>query len=227
MAIANVLRHRNTSGPTIANILEWADEKLHKLQDGENPMQAPSRLETYFYPSAAGNPNTPVKYLKKFAKMHDELTTVYLVENPSLPQAIIDEYAELLIASDGSDDEKIFDKVAQNPKLKEKHIRALATHPKFFVRDHIARNPSTPGDVLMSMIKDEDFMVRIGCLMNLNLPLEGIEYFAKQTRAELRALGHNWIDDYLQTVRRSVSRNPYATEELKSWVASEDWLRSR
>jgi hypothetical protein len=227
MAVANVLRHRNTPGTSIAHILEWTEGHLNKLQDDENPMHAPSRLATYFYPSAAGNPNTPKKYLVKFEEMDDELTTIYLVENPSLPQTIIDKYAELLINSAGEDGVRLFDKVAQNPNLKLKHIEALSKHAKDFVRDHISRNPTTPALVLMEMIKDEYFMVRIGCLMNLNLPLEGIEYFATQTRNELRQLDHNWIDDYLQTVRRSVLRNPNSTEKLRTWVASEEWLKTR
>lgn len=227
MAVANVLRHSNTSPEAISRILEWTEGYLNKVFEGESPENVSNRLDSYFYPSAADNQNTPVKYLIKFIKSDDETTLSYVVKNPNLPQEFIDEFAELLVSQNGTDSPKLYDRVAENPNLAAKYFPALAKHSKWFVRDHIARNPSTPGEVLMGMLKDEDFMVRIGCLMNPNLPLEGLEYFANQTKQELRQLGQNWIDDHIQNVKRSILRNKNASEDLKSWVSSEEWLKSR
>jgi len=227
MAIASVLSNRNTSSTAISRILTWTEGVLNVVTPGENSSHAPSRLKDYFYPSAAGNPNTPVKYLKKFAESDDTTTIFWLLPNPKLPREIIAKFVDEVLTTFEHEELHSFSTVAQNPNLIESEMVSLSRHPMGYVRDAIARNKSTPAKILMGLINDEYFMTRIGCVWNENLPLEGLEYFANQTRAELRALGHNWIDDYLDGVRKCVLKNPHSSDELRKWVATEEWLRSR
>lgn len=227
MAVASVLSNPNTSSSAITRILTWTEGFLNVVMPGEEPSHAPSRLQDYFYPSAAKNPNTPLKFLKKFAESDDTTTIFWLLPNPRLPREVIANFVAKVLETTDHEHLHTISTVAQNPSLTESEIVSLSQHPTWYVRDAIARNKSTPSHVLMSLIKDPDFMTRIGCLWNENLPLEGLEYFASQTKAELRALGHNWLDDYIAGVRKCVLKNPHSSAELKKWVASDEWLRTR
>ncbi len=184
-------------------------------------------MQTYFYPSAAKNQNTPLEFLRKFAEIEDSTTIFWLLPNPNLPREVIADYvAKVLITFEHEHLHEI-STIAQNPSLLESEIISLSKHPMGYVRDAISRNKSTPPFVLMELIHDEDRMTRIGCIWNDNLPLEGLEHYSKQTKAELRALGHQWVDDYLDGVRKCILKNPNSTPELRTWVASEEWWRTR
>jgi hypothetical protein len=227
IAVANVLRNPNTPTSTIKNILTWTEGRLNVYQPEENPIHDNPRLKDYFYSAAAGNVNTPVDYLRKLADSDDSTTIFWLLPNPNLPRDVIARFvAKVLITFDHEHLHSI-STVAQNPSLIESEILSLSKHPMGYVRDAIARNKSTSGKILMTFLHDEYFMTRIGAVWNENLPLEGLNFFANQTRAELRALGHNWVDDYLKGVRDAVLKSPHATEELRNWVSSPEWFRER
>ena len=227
MAVAKVLSNPNTSGTAITRILIWTDGFLNVTMPGEDPSHAPSRLQTYFYASAAQNPNTPVKYLKRFAESEDSTTIFWLLPNPNLPREIIANFVAQVLVTFEHEQLHSISTVAQNPRLLESEIISLSKHPIGYIRDAISRNKSTPPFVLMGLISDEDFMTRIGCINNQNLPLEGLEHYSKLTKSELRALGHQWVDDYLDGIRTCILRNPNSTAELRNWVASEEWWKTR
>lgn len=227
MAVANVLRNPNTPTSTITKILTWTEGKLNVYHPEENPMHDNPRLKDYFYSSAGGNPNTPVEFLRKLADSDDSTVIFWLLRNPSLPRDVIERFVSKVLVTFDHEHLHSISTVAQNPTLIESEILSLSKHPMGYVRDAIARNKSTPGKILMTFLHDEYFMTRIGTVWNDNLPLEGLMYFANQTRAELRALGHNWVDDYLKGVRDAVMKNPNATEELRNWVSSPEWFRER
>ncbi len=227
IAVANVLRHLNSSPSAISRILEWTEGVLNVLREDEDSKFVSTRIKDYFYPSAASNPNTPVKYLEIFAESNEEITLFWLLPNPKLPAKLISIFIAKLLAETNSEKIFTYSLVAQNPSLTAEQIKRLSMYPSRMVKEAIARNPSTSGEILMSLIQDPDSMVRIGCLWNMNLPLKGLQYYANQTKAELRKLGMSWIDTYLEGVRKCVLRNENASDELRNWVVSDEWLRTR
>ena len=221
MAVAEVLSKAKTP-QIIERILNWTEGYLNVLQAGEDPSFVDhSRLKNYFYPSAAENPNTPVKYLKEFAKTGDSTTIFYLGPNPSLPKSILDELAEKLSKAETHDERHEFSRVPENINLSSEYLIQFSKHPAHYIRAAVARNPSTPKEAQVELADDLDSYVLSQLQYNNSLCEEAILRMCHRTKADIRSLTQ-WVEDYFNNLRKRALSGDYS-EELKKLVTSHDW----
>jgi hypothetical protein len=221
MAVAEVLSKAKTP-QIIERILNWTEGYLNVLQAGEDPSFVDhSRLKNYFYPSAAENPNTPVKYLKEFARTGDSTTIFYLGPNPSLPKSILDELAEKLSKAETHDERHEFSRVPENINLSSEYLIQFSKHPAHYIRAAVARNPSTPKEAQVELAGDSDSYVLSQLQYNNSLCEEALLRMCHRTKGEIRNLTQ-WVDDYFNNLRKRALSGSYS-EELKKLVTSHDW----
>jgi len=222
ISVANVLREAPTA-EIIERILVWTEGSLNVLQEGEREesVSLTKALKHYFYPSAASNPNTPVKYLEEFSRSDYKVTLSNLCPNPSLPLNIVNQFAEELIAA--TTDEKIntFDRIVSNPKLSTKYLTIFSKHPKYFVRAGVARNPNTPDEVQIELASDLDSGVFFGLQFNPNLCEEALLVMCQKTKLEIRN-STQWVDSYYKNLKDRALRGDYSSS-LKDLVTSPNW----
>jgi hypothetical protein len=224
MSVAEILREAPT--PEIVDrILTWTEGSLNILQDGEDPdsISYSRRINTYFYPSAAQNPNTPVKYLKEFANSKDETTIWYLTQNPSLPMPIIEEFAEKLAKAETDSEIHTYSRVVENIKINKKYLLEFSKHSKHSIRAAVARNPNTPEEAQLRLAEDSDSYVFFQLQFNEELCESALAKMCERTRSDIRN-STQWVDDYYRNLRDRVLSGHYS-ESLKKLVASPDWPR--
>jgi len=124
MAVASVLSNPNTSSAAITRILDWTEGFLNVVMPGEEPSHESSRLQNYFFPSAAKNPNTPLKFLKKFAESGDATTISWLLPNPRLARDLIASFVAKVLETTEHKHLHAISTVAQNPNLTEKEMES-------------------------------------------------------------------------------------------------------
>lgn len=222
MQVAKVLSNAPTS-EIVDRILTWTEGSLNVLQDGEDPdsISYSRTIKHYFYPSAAKNPNTPLKYLEEFAESEYDLTVSYLAPNPSLPKKIINEFAESLISASTERDFSRYDRVAENPKLDPKYLKMLSKHEKYYIRAAVARNPNTPEDAQVDLASDTDSYVFFQLQFNQNLYESALLKMCQRTKSDIRK-STQWVDDYYNNLKdRALTGN--FSESLQKLVISPDW----
>jgi len=221
IAVADVLSKAETP-QIIERILNWTEGYLNILQAGENPSFVDhSRLKNYFYPSAAMNPNTPVKYLKEFARTGDSTTIFYLGPNPSLPKTILEEFAEKLSKAETHDKRHDYSRVPENINLSSEYLIQFSKHPAHYIRAAVARNPSTPKEAQVELADDSDSYVLFQLQYNNSLCEEALLRMCNRTKADIRNLTQ-WVDDYFNNLRKKALSGGYS-EEIKRLVQSPDW----
>lgn len=222
LAVANVLSHKNTSRSTILNILKWTDGFLNvRRPDDYHPGEI-IRFDTYFEPSAASNSNTPVEYLAKFEKTGDENTLFWLLGNPNLPKPLIQKYVEIALPLFEHEQLHKYSQIANNRSLTWDQIEKLSQHPKFYIRESIARNLSTPISILIKLINDPESQVQYGAIFNPYLPLDVLKKRLDLTNLEIIKLGEPNPSRYKEAVNLAISRHPDITTR-----ALEEWLSKR
>ena len=221
ISVAKVLSEAPTA-EIIERILTWTEGSLNVLQAGEDPSFVDhSRLKSYFYPSAAMNPNTPVKYLKEFAKSGDSTTIFYLAPNPSLPISILEDLAEKLLRAETHDERHEFSRVPENINLSSEYLIQFSKHPAHYIRAAVARNPSTPKAAQVELADDSDSYVFFQLQANNSLCEEALLRMCNRTKADIRN-STQWVDDYFNNLRKKTLSGGYS-EELKKLVTSHDW----
>lgn len=222
MQVAEVLSHAPTS-EIIDRILTWTEGSLNVLQDGEDPdsISYSRTIKHYFYPSAAKNPNTPLKYLEEFAKSEYDLTIINLAPNPSLPKKIINEFAESLISASTDSDRSQYYRVAENPKLDPKYLKILSKHEKYYIRAAVARNSNTPEDAQIDLASDTDSYVFFQLQFNQNLYESALLKMCQRTKSDIRK-STQWVDDYYNNLKDRALTGKFS-ESLQKLVISPDW----
>ena len=221
----------------------------------------------------AANRNTPVEILKSFAKNPDFEMLWRLAENPSTPAAILDlsigdrnnlilqtvarnpntSTATLTMLADDSEDwfkeyaannfnqypetnsnytkkdaisreyNRIAENVAKNHSTPIEVLKTLANEGGFWMRRYIAENPNASGEILKSFVdfEDEDNSVYSLVAKHPNTPREVLDSFIKIPE-EL------WIHNYHNDgVLESVADNPNAPRDILELLAEDKSLRIR
>jgi hypothetical protein len=222
MQVAEVLSNAPTP-EIIDRILTWTEGSLNVLQEGEDPdsISYSRTIKHYFYPSAAKNPNTPLKYLEEFAKSEYDLTVSYLAPNPSLPKKFINEFAECLIAASTEREFSRYDRIAENPKLDPKYLKILSRHEKYYIRAAVARNPNTPEDAQVELAADTDSYVFFQLQANQNLCESALLKMCQRTKADVRK-STQWVDDYYNNLKNKALAGNYS-KSIQELVVSPDW----
>jgi len=222
MMVARILSEAPTP-EIIDRILTWTEGKLNVIQEGENPefVSPPEILKHYFYPSAAGNPNTPIKYLELFAKSNYDVTISNLAPNPSLPLRIINKFAEKLIELTPGDEFHGYDRIVENPKLSAKYLTIFSKHPRGHIRAGVARNPNTPEEAQELLAVDSDSYVFFQLQFNDELCESALNLMCQRTRSDVRK-STQWVDDYYRNLMNRVQNGSYS-QDLKNLVSSSDW----
>jgi hypothetical protein len=205
-AVAYVLSHPNTDSKTILKILEWTNGFLNQPLKDEDPDWIPEDLETYFISSAALNENAPVELLIKFEKSSNENNIFYLLRNPNLPMDLIQKYVDIALRTTDHEILHNYSEIARNRSLTASQIEKLSKHPKFYIRDSIARNLSTPISVLLFLKDDESPQVQYGVIFNPNTPIEVLHQKASMDDSEIRNLGVENPSGFRGAVRLALSR---------------------
>jgi hypothetical protein len=222
MQVAEVLSKAPT-GEIVDRILTWTEGSLNVIQEDENPdfVSSPERLKHYFYPSAAMNSNTPIKYLEEFAKSDYDVTISNLAPNSSLPLRIINEFAEKLIELTPTNEFNGYDRIVENPKLSAKYLTIFSKHPRFHVRAGVARNPNTPEDAQLDLAADTDSYVFFQLQANQNLCESALLRMCQRSRSNVRK-STQWVDDYYKNLKKKALEGNYSTS-LKELVVSSGW----
>ena len=221
MAVAKVLSEAETP-QIIERILTWTEGSLNVLQVGEDPNFVDhSRLKSYFYPSAAKNPKTPVKYLKEFAKCGDSTTIWYLGQNPSLPKSILEDLAEKLSQAETHDEIHDYSRVPENINLSSEYLIQFSKHSAHYIRAAVARNPSTPEEAQVRLADDSDSYVFFQLQANNALCEKALLRMCNRTRADIRK-STQWVEDYYNNLRKKALSGGYS-DELKQLVNSSQW----
>ena len=222
ISVANVLSKAPTA-EIIERILVWTEGSLNVLQEGERQesVSLSKALKHYFYPSAASNPNTPVKYLEEFSRSDYKVTLTNLCPNPSLPLYIVNQFAEKLSAATTDEEINTYDRVVSNPKLSTKYLTIFSKHPKYFIRAGVARNPNTPDEVQIELASDLDSGVFFGLQFNPNLCEEALLVMCQRTKVDVRK-STRWVDDYYSNLKNKALAGHYS-KSIKELVMSTDW----
>lgn len=212
MAVANVLRHRNTSKATIMDILKWTDGFLNvKRPDDYHPDEILSDLETYFESSAAQNLNTPVEVLKKFEKSKNQTTITWLLGNPNLPKDLIQKYVDIVLKTFEHEDLHKYSLIAANRSLTYDQIVNLSNHPKFYIRESIARNLTTPVAILLKLINDPESQVQYGVIFNPNTPIQLLKQRLNMDNLEIIKSGEANPSRYKEAINLAIGKHPDRT----------------
>ena len=222
MQVAEVLSNAPTA-EIVERILTWTEGSLNVLQEGENPdfVSYSERLKHYFYPSAAKNPNTPIKFLEDFAKSDYDVTISNLAPNPSLPLKIINDFAEKLIAITPENEFNGYDRIVENPKLSGKYLTIFSKHPRHHIRAGVARNPNTPEGAQIDLASDTDSYVFFQLQFNPNLYESALLKMCQRTKLDVRK-STQWVDDYYNNLKNRALAGNYS-KTLKELVMSTDW----
>jgi hypothetical protein len=222
ISVANVLREAPTA-EIIERILVWTEGSLNVLQEGEREesVSLTKALKHYFYPSAASNPNTPVKYLEEFSRSDYKVTLSNLCPNPSLPLNIVNQFAEKLIAATTDEEINTYDRIVSNPKLSRKYLTIFSKHPKFYVRAGVARNPNTPDEVQIELASDLDSGVFFGLQFNPNLCEEALLMMCQRTKQDVRK-STQWVNEYYNNLKNKALAGHYS-KSIKELVLSANW----
>jgi len=222
MAVAEILSEAPT-GEIVDRILTWTEGSLNVLQEGEDPntISYAETIKHYFYPSAAKNPNTPIKYLEEFAKSEYDLTLSCLAPNPSLPKKIRDDFAEKLIAATSEKDLSRYGRISENPNLEPKYLKALSKHDLYYIRAAVASNPNTPEDAQVDLAADQDSYVFFQLQANQNLSESALLRMCQRSRAEIRK-STQWVDNYFNNLQKKALGGEYS-DSIKELVVSSDW----
>ena len=222
MAVAEVLSEAPT-GEIVDRILTWTEGSLNVLQEGEDPnsISYSETIKHYFYPSAAKNPNTPIKYLEEFAKSDYDLTLSCLAPNPSLPKKLRDQFAEKLIAAVTEEDLSRYSRISENPNLDPKYLMILSKHELYYIRAAVARNPNTPEVAQFDLAADADSYVFFQLQANSNLYESALLRMCERTRSDIRK-STQWVDDYFRNLKKKALEGDYS-KEIKSLVQSGTW----
>jgi len=211
IAVANVLRHKNTSTSTILNIFKWTDGFLNVRRPDDYHPDEIVRYDTYFQSSAVNNLNTPVNFLEKFEKIGDQYTLFWLLGNPNLPKPLIQKYVEIALSLFEHEELHKYSQIATNRSLTWEQIEKLSQHPKFYIRENIARNLSTPVSILLKLINDPESQVQYGTIFNPNIPLDVLKQRLDLTNLEIIKLGESNPSRFKEAVNLAISRHPDIT----------------
>jgi hypothetical protein len=214
MAVANVLRHKNTSTKTIIEILKWTDGFLNVKRPDDEPEWISDRLDTYFESSAASNFNTPVEWLKKFEKSSDETTIFWLLGNPNLPKDLIQKYVDMVLKTFEHEDLHKYSGVSTNTSLTFLQIEKLSQHPKYYIRENIGRNLSTPESILIKLLSDPETQVQYGVIFNPHTPFKLLKQRYLLANSDLLKLGINEPGRYRESIKLAASRHQDQDGEL-------------
>ena len=85
--------------------------------------------------------------------------------------------------------------VARNPSTPVDVLAELANDINWYVRCFVAENPNTPVDVLSELAKDSDYIVRRNAARNPNMPgyeAEELQFMVKDTYVSVQGTTHIW-----------------------------------
>ena len=108
----------------------------------------------YVRGDVANNPSTPVELLKILAKDKDEFVRAFVASNPSTPVEL------LKVLAEDEDEESAKIRQAENPKTPVKLLKKFSQDQSPYVRAAVLRNGKVTGEILATLIDDEDIVLR-------------------------------------------------------------------
>ena len=172
---------------------------------------------------AASNPNTPISYLRDFSKSKDETTIFWLGENPSLPKDVINVFVDNLLSSSEHEKCHPWGQIANNVSLDVDSIELLSRHELYWVREKIARNLSTPEEILMELANDDEVLVISDLIWNPNFTTSGFQYLINRVTMITRNPAAKEKDYWTTYLKNAINAHRNATEKMKKAVNSKDW----
>jgi|GEM_PF-2430935 len=190
----------------------------------------------------AGNPSTPGEILKLLISNYNNSILRAVARNPSTPVEVIK-----LLANDSEDwfgqyvannfnrysdysrsdvvsreYNRIIKNIAKNPSTPIELLSLLANDADYWMRRYISENPNAPGKILKSFadFEDRDNGVYSLVAKHPNTPREVLESFISISKDP-------WGRSYDDGVRESVADNPNAPSEILEFLAKEQNIRIR
>ena len=217
----HLLKNSSSSPAQITRILEWVRENELELSKDYHPLETKALAK--FQSVAASNPNTPIQFLRDFAKSDYETTLFWLGGNPSLPKDVINFYVQNLLSSEEHSHCHKWGQIATNTSLDATSIDKLSRHSLYWVRESIGRNTSTSIKLLMELADDHELLVVSGVIWNPNFPTEGFQHLIRRVTQIVNTPGAKEKDHWTTYLKNAINKHQNATEDMRLIVNSKDW----
>ena len=163
-------------------------EHSWKLSDSTIFFLAENALK---YPNKVGVPKIPLKVLISLASKYEQYETS-LLHHPDAPKAMVQDILEKY--GKGNDPRK-HQTVIYHEKTPQKLLREVAKNDTPEIRQALAENPRTPGDILEGFARDPQLRQIVAC--NLSTPLHILKALREDS-----AVGNIAWEKYLLAYRK-------------------------